>query len=264
MNQFARDDFDRLIFDNVDITELYNWRIMTTDEDKEFRFGLDRDISYEEGVFGEQLYTGTTHKPLSFDITFVKAKVIEGGVYVPQTINDKDLSQLGSLIFKGEPKALRFKNRLYYGMFKSGTGWKTTGNKGYVTVEFEMSEGFCRSFPIEEEYEFQGLLELCLINDTDIPYSTTYLDLDIKPKRSDTKFTIRNATTGKNMSVTARTLNLLKVYGQERQIIDTMNFDNIYYSSDYVNLAVGSNDIIMESTQPVIVKIKYQKKYMLK
>ena len=133
MNQFARDDFDRLIFDDVDITELYNWRIMTTDEDKEFRFGLDRNISYEEGVFGEQLYTGITHKPLSFDVTFVKAKVIEGGVYVPQTINDKDLSQLGSLIFKGEPKALRFKNRLYYGMFKSGTGWKTTGNKGYVT-----------------------------------------------------------------------------------------------------------------------------------
>lgn len=251
MNDVRKRSF---VFDGIDFHK-HRWFIGTIgDVDLEFQFGFDRSVNVSDtGAFPVTL--GVTDSLPVIEFTVVQMGY--GGEPLPVDI--KKYNELAKLLYRTEPRCLEIAGMTYTGVFKGLGEGIDTGINGYIKLSFQLSVPYAMANKISYSRVVSGKRIIEVNNISTANGYDVYPDIIFTLTDMENSFTIRNLSTGDKIGFGDLEENgKYLILGEQKQVFNMYDIDEIIYSDSWIKLNYGINRI--EVSGEGIIDIQFNPK----
>lgn len=257
MSQF----YENIKVNGYDLFGRFGLRTVSVEQNNESVFGLDRSVELEDGVDNPIFVKNKGNQP---SITIQLAKIDENG-NVP-SITDRELDEIGRILFKDGITSVEHKGLIYYGVFTKGSSFFNGAMQGYLTLTFSMVCNYPYSRINVNPVLVKGDKSIEIYNKS-TSKEEIYLDMTIEQLGTN-PITVKNKTINDYMTFNNIELNeVINVLGESAlEVISKTNpdkniFNDLEFNS-FIRLKYGRN--VIEITGDCRVDIKYQSPQIFK
>jgi len=259
MTQF--DSMD-IFVDGYDLSQRLGFNSYTIKNSSDRLFGINRSIEVEDSLNGEVYLAKFNNTRPVLDVEI--ARVDNWGNPIP--IKNKDLDELGRILFTNKTTKLECEGLIYYGAFVDGTSWRNTADLGFVMLKYELLSPYCYTNirSNEKKITTERIIEITNKSNAD---EYCYLDVEIK-QLGISPINITNLTTGESIVINGMALNEeVQIVSEYKEIFSTTNptknmYANIVYNKHFLRMKYGKNRI--KVTGNCLVYFRHQAKMYLR